>query len=143
MKKAIMATACLLLASCSFAGMEAKRAGRYHVNGYTTNPEAAVRAVSDAYVQETYADAYRDAVQNGMAYPYAGGAVGNDYQFYYQGVMPPAPAGGQQQVAPAQDGDAQHAQETADEALRRANDSLRMHKKLKQELSGSEQGRQR
>lgn len=136
MKKAIMAVLCLAFTACSFAGMEARRAGRYHVNGYTTDPDSTVRAVSDAVVQETYADAYKEAVQNGMAYPYYGGAVGNDYSFYgYNGIMPPATVSPQGQV-PAQAVDPQ-ARETAEQALKKADRSLEYHKRLRQTLTGS------
>ena len=135
MMKTMLAALCLsLFTGCSFASVEARHPGRYVVDGYTTDPAGAIAASSDAYVQETYADTYREAVESGMAYPYAGGAVGNDYSFYYGGIIPPT--GTQQVQGPVQSVDPQ-ARETADEALKRANDSLRMHKKLRQELSGS------
>lgn len=120
------------MSACSFAGVEARRAGRYHVNGYTSDPAGFVTAASNAVVQEDNAQTYQKAVERGMAYPYYGGGYSNDYEFYYGGVVPPgAPAYG-----PQDDQAAQQALEEAKEARRRADDALRMQKKLKKELGG-------
>ena len=124
------------MSACTFAAVEAKKPGFYHVNGYSTDPAGTARAFSDNYVQETQADTYRDAVERGQAYPYYGGPARNDYQYYYEGIRPPAPQHGQYPQSNADDGRAQQtadeALETAKDAKRRANTSLRVLKRQRE-----------
>lgn len=128
------------------AGVES-RPGDYHVNGYTSSPEAYAAVASHNYVQEYNAETYRRAVESGRAYPYMGGMTG-DYWMYYRGVMPtqpvvPAPppattstVGPRSQVTPPPQGDALA---EAREARRRADAALRMHARLRAEREAQEQ----
>jgi hypothetical protein len=136
-KVAIAMCLVLLAAGCSFASLNAKP-GEYSVSGYTTTPEMAMQTASDNYVQERNTEEYWRAVRQGKALAYPGGGYNNDYWFYYgsQGYMPAvpettvAPSGTPVPVTP--------------EDLRRvegkANDALRMHKKLRDRLQQSDGG---
>ena len=90
--------ACLLFVASATSGCGAmfasagveSRPGDYHVNGYTSSPEAYAAVASHNYVQEYNAETYRRAVESGRAYPYMGGMTG-DYWMYYRGVVPQQP----------------------------------------------------
>ena len=127
----VLASAVASLAGCSIASMNSKP-GEYSFNGYTRDPEAMAATLSDNYVQEVNTKEYWKAVEEGRAYPYMGGGVGNDYQYYFGNVIPPA---GSVQPAVQPNGSSGYATE---EELRKveekANDSLRMHRKLKDKL---------
>lgn len=90
--------ACLLFVASATSGCGAmfasagveSRPGDYHVNGYTSSPEAYASVASHNYVQEYNAETYRRAVESGRAYPYMGGMTG-DYWMYYRGVVPQQP----------------------------------------------------
>ncbi|HTK05173.1 MAG TPA: hypothetical protein VL500_06305 [Candidatus Eisenbacteria bacterium] len=128
------------------AGVES-RPGDYHVNGYTSSPEAYASVASHNYVQEYNAETYRRAVESGRAYPYQGGMTG-DYWMYYRGVVPaqpvtpvaPPPAatssvtGPRSSVTPPT-GDALA---EAREARRRADAALRMHARLRARMEADE-----
>ena len=105
--------------------------GKYSVSGMTLSPIEATRVASQSYVDQYNAATYRQAVQNGYAYPYAGGGYGNDFSFYYGGVIP------------AQDGGAAPQGEVTREDIERvegkADDSLKMHKKTREYLKAKEQ----
>lgn len=128
------------------AGVES-RPGDYHVNGYTSNPEAAIAVSNQAYVQQYNAETYRRAVESGRMYPYQGG-YGGDYWYYYRNVVPPQPVvpavppaststtGPQSSVAPSPQGDALT---EAREARRRADDALRMHARLRDRMAAEEE----
>lgn len=118
----LMALCCAagLSSACTFASVEARKSGFYHVNGYSTDPAGTARTFSDNYVQETNAETYRDAVRSGQAYPYYGGQARNDFQYYYEGIAPPAP---QQGHCPHYDAGEDRAQETANEAKEIAEDA--------------------
>ena len=122
MRAVILMALCVagLSSACTFAAVEARKPGFYHVNGYSTDPAGTARAFSDNYVQETNADTYREAVRNGQAYPYYGGTARNDFQFYYEGIAPPASQHGHH---PHHGADDSQAQQTADEALETARDA--------------------
>lgn len=122
MRTVILMVLCIagLSSACTFAAVESKKSGFYHVNGYSTDPAGTARTFSDNYVQEINAETYRDAVRNGQAYPYYGGQTRNDFQYYYEGIAPPAPQHGHHPHYDAGDG---QAQQTADEALETAKDA--------------------
>jgi len=138
MKKAVFSVKvaialCLVLsaAGCSFASLAAKP-GEYSVSGYTTTPEMAMQVASDNYVQERNTEEYWRAVRQGKAYAYPGGGYSNDYWYYYgsQGYMPAVP---ESTVVP----NGTPVPVTSEDLRRvegKANDALRMHKKLRQRL---------
>jgi hypothetical protein len=127
-KVAIVMCIAWLAAGCSFASLAAKP-GEYSVSGYTTSPEMAMQVASDNYVQERNTEEYWRAVRQGKAQAYPGGGYNNDYWYYYgsQGYMPAVP---QTTVAP----DGTPVPVTPEDLRRvedKANDALRMHKKLR------------
>lgn len=73
--------AALTLVGCGHASFDAgaqapnSTGGKtgYTVKGMSYNPEAMVSTLSNASVQETNAQTYREAVQRGLVYPYMGG----------------------------------------------------------------------
>ena len=130
-KYLVLVLAVISFAGCSIASVSSKP-GTYSLNGYTRDPEAMAQIMSENYVQEFNAQQYWKAVEEGRAYPYPGGGIGNDYQYYFGGVLPPA-GPGPMSVQP--DGTSGYA--TQEQLLRveeKANDSLKMHKKLREKL---------
>jgi len=136
----VLGCAAAMTAGCSFASLSAKP-GEYSVSGYTRTPEMAMQTASDNYVQERNAEEYWKAVHEGRAYPYPGGGMGNDYWYYYgsNGYMPNVAV--PEQSIPLSGGD-YATQEQLQKVDEKANDSLRMHRKLRQRLQQSEAGSQ-
>ncbi|MFA6604045.1 MAG: hypothetical protein WCT10_04390 [Patescibacteria group bacterium] len=130
-KVSALALAIASLASCSFASVSSKP-GVYSFNGYTRDPEVLAQVLSENYVQEYNSQQYWKAVEEGRAYPSMGGGVGGDYQYYFGDVIPPAGYG--QPVAPAAGSPGYVTQDELRKVEEKANDSLRMHKKLQQKL---------
>ncbi len=128
----VLCLAALTATGCSVASLRS-RPGDYSVSGYTTSPEMAMSVASDNYVQERNTEEYWRAVREGRAYPYPGGGYGNDYWYYYgsYGYMPNV-------VVPEQSVPLSGGGYATQEELRRvdekANDSLRMHRRLRQRL---------
>jgi hypothetical protein len=126
----------LVLASASFAGCSiasvSSKPGTYSLNGYTTAPEAMAATLSDNYVNETNAEAYRDCVREGRCYAYPGGGYGNDYQYYFGNVIPPTGPGPMSVQPEGSSGNV--TQEQLKKVEEKADDSLRMHKKLQKKL---------
>ena len=129
------------------AGVES-RPGDYHVNGYTSSPEAAIAVSNQAYVQQYNAETYRRAVESGRAYPYMGGMTG-DYWMYYRGVVPaqpvmpvaPPPAATSSVTGPRSSASTPptgDALAEAREARRRADAALRMHARLRARMEADE-----
>jgi len=103
----------------------------YHVSGVTVTPENMVYAAGRVNVDRYNAETYRGAVERSQAYPYAGGAYGNDYGLFYGGpngwVSPVvAPPQGYQRFGgyPASHDEVEEARERANEAFLRANEAL-------------------
>ncbi|OIO52104.1 hypothetical protein COY93_03670 [Candidatus Uhrbacteria bacterium CG_4_10_14_0_8_um_filter_58_22] len=96
----------------------------YLVSGVTTTPENMVYAAGRVNVDRYNAETYRGAVERGQAYPYAGGAYGNDYNVFYGGpsgwVSPVvAPPQGYQRY-----GGYPASHDEVEEAFLRANEAL-------------------
>jgi len=138
---AVTVTAVLSLGGCTHAAFQV-RPDHFQVEGRSDNPEAMTLAAAQAYATARNTDEYWAAVREGRAYPYQGGGYGNDYWYYYRNVVPPRPA------APAESGSAgrsgdyatrdelESVRERADEAHERATDGLRMHRRLRERLTG-------
>jgi len=135
---AVFCFAVSMTAGCSFASL-ASRPGDYSVSGYTTNPEMAMSVASDNYVQERNAEEYWQAVREGRAYPYPGGGQGNDYWYYYgsYGYQPNVVV--PEQAVPLSGGD-YATQEQLRRVENKADDSIRMHRRLRQRLQQTEGG---
>lgn len=144
--KKILVVAYLMVSSAGCmmdrAAFEAKD-GSYHVRGQSTHPEAMAATLSANRQGELMAEGYKASVESGRMGPYGpyGGGYMTQGAFYgmpQQVVVqsqPSAPSSsggsyatkGEVQAAVA-NGDA--AREEAQEARRRADASLRMHRKL-------------
>ncbi|KPJ84826.1 hypothetical protein AMJ57_05300 [Parcubacteria bacterium SG8_24] len=133
----LMSVLALALGACATSFSVTPK--NYSVSG--TNPDmsdvAMVDAASRAYVDAYNAETYRTAVEAGMLYPYLGGGYGNDFHYYYNGVMP-SPAVQPATVNPADgsgggdlDKRVDKLEKDVEDVRGRANDSLRMHKKHK------------
>ncbi len=135
---AVLCLAALSAAGCSFASL-ASKPGSYSVSGYTTSPEMAMSVASDNYVQERNAEEYWQAVREGRAYPYPGGGQGNDYWYYYgsYGYMPNVVV--PEQAVPLPGGN-YATQEDVRRVEEKANDSIRMHRRLRQRLQQPDAG---
>ncbi len=109
----------------------------YTVEGYTANPEYAIQAASDAYVNELNSEECWKAVREGRIWTcYGGAGMGTDYGFFYGGMVPPvfypeasSPTDGTEPADGVTKEDLKRVEE-------KANDSLRMHKKLRNKLQG-------
>lgn len=135
-------TVLALVALSSGCAAVSVRGSHAAVTGTTVRTIAAVNAAAQADVAMTNAETYQTAVESGYAYPYAGGGYGNDYLLYYGGVIPTqpqaAPASAQPAPAPASDDPSAPATQeqlaavlsVADAANEKADDGLRMHRKL-------------
>lgn len=138
-----VAVALTVLGGCSHMNYSLKSGGMA-MSGESYHPVAMTRAASDAYTQAYNAQTYRIAVERGYAYPYAGGGYSNDYWYYYRNIVP------QQPVAPAppvaSNGAASNGgryatkaqldqvRRRADDAHQRADDALRMDRRLRDTL---------
>ncbi len=106
----------------------------YRVSGVTTRPEAMVREASDAHVRVRHAETYDWAVKRGLAYPYASGYSGTDMGYFYGGQYPIGPQQGPRDgymsggAQPATREQLEVVRDRADEAHKRATDSIRFHK---------------
>lgn len=129
---AVICAVMLTAAGCSIASLSS-RPGDYSVSGYTRTPEVAMQVASDNYVQETNAREYWQAVREGRAYPYPGGGYGNDYWYYFgsHGFMPNVTV--PEQATPLDSAD-YATQDQLREVEEKADDSLRMHKRLRQRM---------
>lgn len=148
---AVSIFAVAVCSACSHAGVEVRRdeyGMRYHINGTTAHPEAAINAASNAYTRERNTVEYWQAVRQGQAYPYYGGGYGNDHWFHYgsRGVAPSPQEPAATNAPESSSGnyatkvEVQDVREKADDAHERATDGLRMHKRLREQL-GSEGGK--
>lgn len=146
MRYSVITVCIVVLCVAACAGVEVRRdehGMRYHINGTTAHPEAAINAASNAYTREKNTDEYWNAVNRGQAYPYYGGGQGNDHWFHYgsRGVAPAANEPAATNAPESSSGDfatkdeVQEVREKADDAHERATDGLRMHKRLRDEQS--------
>jgi hypothetical protein len=124
----VLSVVAALASGCSIASIQS-RPGEYSMNGYSTSPEMAAQVMSENYVNEMNARKYWEAVERGDAHPYPGGGYGNDYGLYfgqygYPGVAPDQPVAPNGGVTP----------QDLERVEGKANDALRMHKKLRQRL---------
>jgi hypothetical protein len=148
----LIALLCAMSAACSSARYTVKQGG-LSVEGETSSDgEHATMTASKAYANATladaeadairvdadsrhvYADAYANAVKNGNVYPYQGGGYGNELSYYYNGLAPAAGARASTTGGEVTQQDLAAVRKTADDANARATDSLKMQKRLRQEL---------
>lgn len=118
--------------------------GHYSVSGITATPNDTIAVSSRARVNETYADAYAEAVREGRAWPSMYGPSG-ETSFYY-GNVAAAPASSAPCANCATMGDlgvvldrADAAAATAAAAEQKADASLEAHRRLQAALTGSRQ----
>jgi hypothetical protein len=147
----LVALFCALTAACSSAKYTVKQGG-LNVQGETSSSgeEAtmtASRAYSNAVLAEaeadairidassrqTYAESYGKAVERGAVYPYQGGGYGNELSYYYNGIAPSAQA----QPSGGAGTELAEVRGIAEGADKKATDSLKMHKRLRNELEGN------
>ena len=127
----------LLAGGCMNRAVFAAKDGSYEIRGQSTHPEAMAATLSANRQGELMAEGYKSAVERGRM-GYGGGYMteGSFYGLPTTVVQPAAaaPAAGGQYAtkgevsAAVANGDA--AREEAQEARRRADASLRMHRKL-------------
>lgn len=137
LKLFVLAVVVLALSAACNSAHVIKTGPNYEVTGYTTHPEYAIQAASDAYVNELNSEECWKAVREGRIWTcYGGAGMGTDYGFYYGGMTPafypesPSPAGGSVQSGEGV------TKEELKKVEEKADDSLRMHKKLRDKLQG-------
>ncbi len=144
-----MRTLVFVLVSLVFGGCAINQAsfsaqdGSYAIRGTTDRPEAMAYTLSSNRARELNAEAYAEAVKEGRVVPY-GGRNGSS-SFYFRNMPPVAEAKGgtQKPQAEVTAADlatvteiASVAAERSAKAEEKADDSLKMHRRLCERLGG-------